>query len=202
MAKESAAAERILAAFTGQTTNPRRSAAGRKGNVTRSFKARVGKKGMTQGGNPYWGLSDKTSTPGSPLHFAGQKPGPTTTFRDVMRKPTRRVTATIGKTTRAPGRIEKFLLSPEGKGMGIGILLAALMNKVGGQVDEMRQADLAKETMDLQAESMSPEALYYQNALPSAQNQEQQLAQAVLGRLASGGVLGPSLAKGEYSIGG
>jgi len=51
------------------------------------------------------------------------------------------------------------------------------------------------------AEASSPENLYYQASLPQAQQEEEMARSALLSQL-SGGVIGPSLAKGERMIGG
>ena len=48
---------------------------------------------------------------------------------------------------------------------------------------------------------IAPESLYFQAAQPQAQQEESMARQALFSQL-SGGVLGPSLAKGEYMVGG
>ena len=48
---------------------------------------------------------------------------------------------------------------------------------------------------------ITPENLYFQAAQPQAQAEES-MARTALFQQLSGGVLGPSLAKGEYMIGG
>ena len=69
---------------------------------------------------------------------------------------------------------------------------------VGGGMEHFEEMDL----MEQQADLITPESYYQRAMLPQLQEQERGAKQAVLGRLASGGVLGPSLASGEYSIGG
>jgi len=51
------------------------------------------------------------------------------------------------------------------------------------------------------AEASSPENLYYQASLPQAQQEEDMARSALLSQM-SGGVIGPSLARGEKMIGG
>jgi len=51
------------------------------------------------------------------------------------------------------------------------------------------------------AEASSPENLYYQASLPQAQQEEEMARSALLSQM-SGGVIGPSLARGEKMIGG
>jgi endonuclease YncB( thermonuclease family) len=44
--------------------------------------------------------------------------------------------------------------------------------------------------------------MYYQAALPQAQAEAQEARQALFSQLTNGGVLGPTLARGERRIGG
>jgi len=85
---------------------------------------------------------------------------------------------------------------------GIGGILMMLSQMGRGIYEEESKANLEEEIMQGQMEMITPESFYQQAMLPRLQQQEAGVKQAVLGRLASGGVLGPSLAKGEYSIGG
>jgi hypothetical protein len=57
------------------------------------------------------------------------------------------------------------------------------------------------DALQQQADLMTPEYYYNRAAFPEAQEQERESRAAVMARLSSGGVLGPALAKGEYSIG-
>jgi hypothetical protein len=61
----------------------------------------------------------------------------------------------------------------------------------------MRQLEL--ENLRTQTELLTPQDLYYQAALPQAQEEESAAKSAFLSHL-SGGVIGPQLAKGEYLI--
>jgi hypothetical protein len=87
------------------------------------------------------------------------------------------------------------------KGMGAGIFMTWLLNKVLQTTHETKMRGIQQEGLRSQAEMITPENLYFQAAQPQAQQEESMARQALFTQL-SGGVLGPSLAKGEYQIGG
>ena len=61
--------------------------------------------------------------------------------------------------------------------------------------------DIESEGLTRRAEMATPDNLYMQAALPQAQREEEMARTALLNQI-SGGVLGPSLARGERRIGG
>ena len=82
------------------------------------------------------------------------------------------------------------------------LMINSLVNKTGEAYSESRQAGLQSDMIASQANTATSESFYTQAALGQAQSEEQSAYGAVLQGLSSGGVLGPSLAQGEYSIGG
>lgn len=98
------------------------------------------------------------------------------------------------------------LLKKWGKDVGVrkgaGTLMAMLaLQQLLSAHRQAADIGLQREALAGQAELMTPENLYYQAALPTAQAQEQAAKQALLSQI-SGGVIGPSLARGERMIGG
>lgn len=102
-----------------------------------------------------------------------------------------------GLKTKAGG----LLRSPGLKGMGAGVFATWLLNKLLQTGHETGMRNIQRAGLRSQAEMITPESLYYQAAQPQAQAEESMAHQALLTQL-TGGVLGPSLAKGEYMIGG
>lgn len=93
------------------------------------------------------------------------------------------------------------LLSRPGiKGLGAGIFATWLLNKILQTGHETGMRNIRRAGLRSQAEMVTPENLYFQAAQPQAQAEETMAQQALFQQL-SGGVLGPSLAKGEYLIG-
>lgn len=92
-----------------------------------------------------------------------------------------------------------ILSRPGVKAGGAGIFATWLLNKIMQTRHETGMRDIQREGLRSQAEMITPESLYHQAAQPQAQAEESQARQALLSQL-SGGVLGPSLAKGEYMI--
>lgn len=76
-----------------------------------------------------------------------------------------------------------------------------LLDKYLGSRHQGKMQDIQMEGARSQAELSSPENLYYQASLPQARQEEEMARNALLTQL-SGGVIGPSLAKGERLIGG
>lgn len=109
-----------------------------------------------------------------------------------------------GAASAAPKGMKSWLKSAMKGGTGKSALggmagyaiLQYLMNAGEG----IQQQSFARKEMDLQKEVMTPEALYYQAALPQAKAEEEQARTALLTQM-SGGLIGPSLAKGERLIG-
>lgn len=98
-------------------------------------------------------------------------------------------------------KAKNFLTGPGAKGAGAGIFATWLLNKILQTGHETGLRNIQREGLRSQAELVTPENLYYQAAQPAAQAEETQARQALFAQL-SGGVLGPQLAKGEFSIGG
>lgn len=82
-----------------------------------------------------------------------------------------------------------------------GIFAYWLMNKLIQMGHERGMRGIQREALASQAEMVTPESLYFQAAQPTAQREEAVAHQALMQQL-MGGVTGPSLAKGEYMIGG
>jgi len=99
------------------------------------------------------------------------------------------------------GKVGGLLNRPGIKGMGAGVFATWLLNKILQTGHETGMRNIQREGLRSQAEMITPESLYFQAAQPTAQAEEAQARQALFSQL-SGGVLGPSLAKGEYLIGG
>jgi hypothetical protein len=101
---------------------------------------------------------------------------------------------------RLPG-LGRGLSNPLLKSAGTGVFATWLLNKILSTKHEAGMRDIQLENLRSQAELLTPQNLYYQAALPQAQEEESMARSAMLSHL-SGGVLGPSLAKGEFRIGG
>ena len=91
--------------------------------------------------------------------------------------------------------------NPMLKSAGMGIFATWLMNKILQTGHESGMRNIQREGLRSQAEMITPENLYMQAAQPQAQEEESQARSALMSQL-SGGVIGPSLAKGEFQIGG
>jgi len=84
---------------------------------------------------------------------------------------------------------------------GVGGLLAVLaMERLLSEYNQAAERGVQREAIRGQGELATPENLYYQAAMPTAQAEEEQARQALFAQI-SGGVLGPTLAKGERLIG-
>ena len=101
----------------------------------------------------------------------------------------------------AVGGMAGLLGRPGVKGMGAGIFATWLLNKILQTTHETGMRGIQRAGLREQAEMITPESLYFQAAQPQAQAEETMARTALFSQL-SGGVLGPSLAKGEYMIGG
>lgn len=118
-------------------------------------------------------------------------------YYDSLFGPEEAAVATGGKVGSKAGGL---LQSPMVKGAGAGIFLTWLLNKVLQTGHETGMRRIQRAGLRSQAEMITPESLYYQAAQPQAQAEEQMASQALLSQL-SGGVLGPTLAKGEQFVG-
>ena len=96
----------------------------------------------------------------------------------------------LGRLT--PGTIGK---------VGGGILGWWLAQKILDTVNQMQDIGVQRRGLRSRAEMITPQSLYAQAALPRAQEEETMARTALMQQL-TGGVLGPSLAKGEMMIGG
>jgi len=99
------------------------------------------------------------------------------------------------------GGMGKLLAKPGVKAAGGGLFAMWLLNKLMESGHETAMRNIQLEGLRSQAEMITPENLYFQAAQAQAQEEESMARQALFSQL-SGGVLGPSLAKGEFSIGG
>ena len=106
-----------------------------------------------------------------------------------------------GDVSGKAGGIGGMLARPGVKGIGAGIFATWLLNKILQTTHETGMRGIQREGLRSQAESITPESLYFQAAQPAAREEESMARQALFTQL-SGGVLGPQLAKGEYMIGG
>lgn len=99
------------------------------------------------------------------------------------------------------GRLKGFLKSGGAKA-GIGSLVAWMaLSRILEERNKAAMRGVQTEAIRGQAEMASPESLYYQAALPSAEREEEQARAAMFAQI-GGGVLGPQLARGEKYIGG
>ena len=98
-------------------------------------------------------------------------------------------------------RIQRGMASPGIKKAGGYMFAAWLLDKFLQTHHETSMRGIQRKRLRSQAEMITPESLYFQAAQPAAQQEESMARQALFSQL-SGGVLGPSLAKGEYMIGG
>jgi hypothetical protein len=97
-------------------------------------------------------------------------------------------------------RFSAFLKKPRVKA-GIGTLIGWMaLNKILNEINQAKGRGLQKQAIRSQAAAASPENLYYEAALPSAQAEEEQARQLLFSQIL-GGVVGPSLARGEKLIG-
>lgn len=104
----------------------------------------------------------------------------------------------VGEKT---GGIGDILARPGVRGIGAGIFATWLLNKLMQTGHEFGMRNIQREGLRSQAEMVTPENLYYQAAQPQASEEESMARQAFVQQL-TGGILGPSLAKGEHQIGG
>ena len=110
--------------------------------------------------------------------------------------------ASIGKNpTGIKEMMKGGLNNPMLKSAGMGIFGTWLLQKILQTKHESGMRDIQREGLRSQAEMITPENIYMQAAQPAAQEEESMARMAFMQQL-SGGVIGPSLAKGEYQIGG
>lgn len=106
------------------------------------------------------------------------------------------VTTTKGTPKGKFAGVDKKQLTKLGKGAVLYYLLSQGM----GAFNKNREQAVQRGAMREQAELATPENLYYQAAMPQAQQEEAEARQALMMHL-SGGVVGPSIATGERVIG-
>ncbi len=87
------------------------------------------------------------------------------------------------------------------KGIGAQLITFMVMNKLLEARNKSKDREVLREGMRAQAETATPESLYYQAAQPRAEEEEAQ-ARSVLLQQISGGVLGPAVPRGIRRIGG
>ena len=103
-----------------------------------------------------------------------------------------------GVTSKA-GKLKDFLGSKGGK-IGLGSLVAWMaLDRILESANQAAERGIQKRGIENQAALATPENLYYQASLPTAQAEEEQARQALFSQI-SGGVIGPSLARGEKLI--
>jgi hypothetical protein len=95
----------------------------------------------------------------------------------------------------------KNLLSSRSIKGGIGsIAVWMALDKILSAGKASADRGIQQDAMQDQAEMATPENLYYQASLPTARAEEEQARNALMTHM-SGGILGPSVAKGERLIG-
>lgn len=112
--------------------------------------------------------------------------------------------AAMGMPGKAVGKMagaKNWLGSSAGKKAAGGLLAWLALSKILGTINQAQERGVQREAIRGQASMATPENLYYQAALPQAQQEEDMARQALFTQI-SGGVLGPSLASGERLIGG
>lgn len=94
----------------------------------------------------------------------------------------------------------KGLMSKPGVKAGLGTAAIWMaISRILGTWNQRQEQGIQREAIQSQASMATPENLYYQAALPQAQQEEEMARHALFSQLA-GGVLGPQLAKGERLI--
>lgn len=101
--------------------------------------------------------------------------------------------------TKVGGRLKS--LKGAAKSFGPGLVAWLMLDKFLESRHQTKMQEIELKGMANQAAGMSKDNLYYQAALPQAQQEEQAAKQALFAQL-SGGIIGPSLARGERMIGG
>ena len=99
------------------------------------------------------------------------------------------------------GGIGSWLKGPTAKHLGATTLGALMFQRLLGLPSEIGKRNLRREAIQQQAGMVDPESLYLQAALPQAQEEESMARQALFTQL-TGGMIGPTLARGETLIGG
>ena len=105
-----------------------------------------------------------------------------------------------GKFAFLKGLTEGIAKNPAVK-RGVGSLLGWMALNAFLEANSQRaERSIRRKALRAQEGGMTPEDLYYQAALPAAQMEEKTARQALFAQI-SGGVLGPSLARGERILG-
>jgi len=108
------------------------------------------------------------------------------------------IEALVGGGTKT-SKLGGMMQGPGVKQAGLWLMLPWLAQKYLNTRNKSKMRDIEIEGMQGQAEAMSPENLYYQASLPQAQQEEESARQALMSQI-MGGVIGPSLARGETQI--
>lgn len=116
---------------------------------------------------------------------------------NAIRQSPDQITQGVGRMSQA----KNFLKTGAGK-LAVGELFTWLLAQKALDVSERSlERGIVREGIQKQSALATPENLYYSASLPGAQAGAEQAKQALMATL-SGGVLGPSLARGETLIGG
>jgi len=108
---------------------------------------------------------------------------------------------TIGQMPTPPTTGKFSKLKSVAKRFGPEMLGWILLEKYLAGRHQSKMQDIQMDAARQQADTATPESLYQQAALPQAQAGEDMARTALLTHL-SGGVIGPTLARGERMIGG
>jgi len=98
-------------------------------------------------------------------------------------------------------KVGKFMSGKSGVALDAVLFGLYLMNMQEKLMESGFARQAEENVIESREDVLTPQHFYLQSALPEAQERERGLRQAVVGRLATGGVLGPSLARGETMIG-
>ena len=109
----------------------------------------------------------------------------------------------LGSSGTAGGGLLNKLKSglSKNKGAAGSILGFLLLNKLLEARNQAAERGVQSEGLQAQADLATPENLYYAAAQPQARQEAEQARQALFAQV-TGGVIGPSLARGERRIGG
>ena len=196
MAKEMTAAERVMAAYSGRVKNPKRVSAGAKG-----FLGKVAAMTLDlQHGVPYVGKSWTDTSAGAAVGAMGSgAEGMVFSESDAEGAFTggKNIQGNIGKSFK--DLIKKYPALASFAGI---IFAQYLASSAANTYNDVASSGIETAGLQAQGDAMTPESFYNRQMLPQAQEQERIMQALLMGKIAGGGVLGPSLAKGEYSIGG
>lgn len=107
----------------------------------------------------------------------------------------------ITKTAKLAELLKKASSSKNIKGLAGGAFTYWLIDKLLSGYNESKMRSIQMSGLQKQSELMTPENIYTQQALPQAQTEAASAQQMLLSAL-GGGIIGPSLARGERRISG